>query len=372
MSYDLEIWSIKQVDLTELLTKNNCKRAGDDFSYEAKGWRIVINPQNAVMDEDIPLQIMGALPGIKFQLEINLEPITAPKKAISLVKKISSEIAKLTSGIIIDHQKDTVTTPKGAKRFIQVEKFPKMDIVELSWWMNHDIFTTADNLQKLLNIIEVYLPEALPRRYGTTEPPQNKFTSKEAFIDFLVQNAQGFTIWYPKYPALDVHLGIPSHVGLVKVGGKPRYRSTNIKVSIDAAVLSSEGWPLALRRFFREMSILLRPFYGEIRVLHNYYRGRGTFAYGSDTEEHPITGWWWRGIPIKIGLAMVLGEPLLRVWPEFLKKSEKIADLQIVDNFRNGIFYEVNQELLEPPIGLRQPEDGSFPKQWPFEWPKEF
>ena len=40
MSYDLQIWSRKQPDLTELLTKHGFVRTDQDFYYETKEWQI--------------------------------------------------------------------------------------------------------------------------------------------------------------------------------------------------------------------------------------------------------------------------------------------------------------------------------------------
>ncbi len=371
MSYDLQIWSVKRCDLTELLAKHDFKRSGEDFYYEGKEWQIVVNCQHEVLDEDIPEQIMQILPGIIFFLEINLEPIGAPKKAVSLTKKIAKSLAQAVSGIVIDLQEDTIITPKGVKRSLMPEKLPDIDILKLSWWMNHDLFTETANLQALVDKIEVYLPEALPKRYGLTEPPQYKFNSKKEFVDFLVQNERSI-IWYPHYPVMGFHLGIPPKVGPITWAGKPSYRASHISISLDAAVLGLAGWSLALKRFFREMSLYFKPFYGDIRLLHGYVRMRGTYGSNSRAEQHPIKGWWWRGIPSKADLAILLGDPLIKIWPDFVNISERIGEqIYISDNYQDGCFQEMKQELLSVPNGLIQPDDENrYPDLWPFEFPK--
>jgi hypothetical protein len=369
MSYDLQIWSTNRPDLAELLAKYDFKPSDKDYYYEAKDWQIVINAQSEVLDEDIPDQIMNILPGIKYLLQINLEPIGAPKKAVALTNKAAQEIAKLSTGVIVNPQEDTITTPKGVKRLVETERLQKIDIVELSWWMNHDQFTATDNLQKLVEAIEIYLPEALPKRYGSHEPPQLKYASKNDLVTFITKN-EGTIVWYPNYPVMNVHLAIPPKVGPITWGGKPRYRASYITLQLDAVVLNQSGWPLALKRFFREMSVLLNPFYGDIRVLRNYLRGRGTVWSNSDTEDHPIKSWWWRGIPKKAGLAIVLGDPLLEIWPEFAAKSKKVADLYIADDYQDGSLLQLNQNLFVAPKGLTQPENDEFPELWPFELPK--
>lgn len=369
MSYDLQIWSTTRPDLAELLAKYDFKPSDKDYYYEAKDWQIVINAQCEVLDEDIPEQIMGILPGIKYLLEINLEPIGASKKAVALTNKVAQEIAKLCTGTILNPQEDTITTPKGVKRLAETERLKEIDIIEMSWWMNHNQLTAAETLQKLVDAIEIYLPEALPKRYGSKEPPQFKYSAKSDLVTFLATK-ETTIVWYPNYPVMNVHLGIPDKVGPIIWGGKPSYRASYFTVSLDAAVLSLDGWPLALKRFFREMSILLKPFYGDIRVLRNYFRGRGTVWSNSETEGHPIMSWWWRGIPQKADLAIVLGDPLLKIWPEFAAKAEKVSDLYIADDYQGGSLRQLNQNQFVAPKGLIQPENGSFPELWPFGLPK--
>lgn len=225
--------------------------------------------------------------------------------------------------------------------------------------------------------MEKHIPEALPRRYGLYEPPKEIFTTLDSFNNFLLENINDSIVWYPTKPVDYVHLSIPKPIGPTRIG----YRFGHFSISIDAAVLSMVGWETEIIRLFKNISEIIAPFYGDIFILNNYIRTR-TVSYSDDkTEKHPITSWWWNGIPRESGLALVLGKPIL----EYLKMNREY------DSLGNGCklfiknIEDKNDEIykdIKIPNNLFQPKaiffnlfnsggfTGVYPKIWPFDGPK--
>src|SRR5437879_5629491 len=74
-----------------------------------------------------------------------------------------------------------------------------------------------------------------------------------------------------------------------------------------------------MQRFWKEVSKLIHPIYGDVRVLGNY-RWMGATASGG--QQHPVKSWWWAGIPKSPGSAVVIGETYQRLWPRFVAAAE--------------------------------------------------
>lgn len=78
----------------------------------------------------------------------------------------------------------------------------------------------------------------------------------------------------------------------------------------------------------------------------------------SGGQQHPIKGGWWRGIPEKLGKAVVLGNVYQRLWPAFAAVS-KIADglafASLEDWTTDG---DLSQKVGEPPQDQLQIPDG--------------
>jgi MFS-type transporter involved in bile tolerance (Atg22 family) len=71
------------------------------------------------------------------------------------------------------------------------------------------------------------------------------------------------------------------------------------------------GWKTAIERLFINISEVIQPFYGDIRILKNNIRSRSVSCSDFKTDMHPIASWWWNGIPREFGIGLVLGNPLI-------------------------------------------------------------
>jgi hypothetical protein len=362
----------------DLKDKFNININEDGAVLELKKAQVVISNEMLVEEEDMPIQISKMLPGIQYLIECNLEPYTEDKKSISELMKLAKHIAQNGHGVIENPQTEEIILPSGVKRVQEFEKTERISVINLSWWFNHNKFIERDNLINLMKEIERNIPEALPKRYGLYEPPKEKFENVDSFISFLMENMEDSVVWYPSKPVLDVSFSIPKPIGPNWMG----YRFGRFSIGIDSAVLSLPGWKTSIERLFKNLSEIIQPFYGDIYLIKNYIRGRNVLWSDGETEEHPIVSWWWNGIPRKLGLGIIVGEPLtdfvkfeqdclvlnngckLLIQKEFMSEYELFKRIKIED----GI---LQPEIKQNPKFKVHGFSGMYPKTWPFEGPKQ-
>lgn len=373
MSYDLKIWSTNKPNFDEdFINHNNLIAVDDLIIYREKEWQIVINSVNKVEDEDIPENISSLLPGICYCTEINLEPISAPKKAQKVLDKISTIIAKSSYGLIVDEQNDTVKTPSGIKRLNPIPKTENKNLMTISWWFINDDEFKKDGLKNFINLIDSNIPEAMPRKYGLYEPCQFKLAEygKEHFINFMYENYYDTVVWYPCRPFEYIHFGVPNPIGPHKLG----FRVGQIHMEFYEEVMKQAGWPLALFRFWLKASDIIKPFFSFIN-------------YG------PSGSWWWNGIPVKTegdkgSIAAMIGDPYVDLWPEFMSVATKTSSglyyvSNIVEEYKDTfpLKIPVPPEIAQPPSKKTYLKSGdvtgvviignekTYPKIWPFDGP---
>jgi len=386
MSYDLHIYTIEKQDFSDLKKNFQIELTGDGFVYPLKNHQIVVYKQTPIEDEDIPLQISKELPGLRYLIECHLEPYCDNEKHIKELLKISKAIARKGIGVIENPQTNEITLPSGIKRTLKTEKTEYYSLLELSWWFNDKGLLEGDNLMKLLNVLEKNMKEALPRRYGEYEPPTEQFSDIKSFHDYLLNSLvknRGAITWYPTKPVDYVVLSIPNFIGPMRMG----YRFGILNVSIDSQTLAMPGWKTAISRLFRDVSSILNPFYGDIYILDNYVRTNTVPFTTRTTEEHPISSWWWNGIPRKFGCGLLIGNPLhdfvnIKNPGYQLNNGCKIViDAEFNELPANGI--DVNSDIYQPekpklndltPEQMHQyclsmPHRTPYPKIWPFDGP---
>jgi hypothetical protein len=214
----------------------------------------------------------------------------------------------------------------GVKRAKPAERRERFSTLTFGWWFLDSPLFGRTGRDQFLRIVERQFPECLPKRYGRHEPPQYLYseTGRDHLLDFLDEHVANERdslpiVWYPHWPAVSVSFGFPKPAGASSRG----FRSNYIEIDVDHDVLAQEGWATQLRRFWLKMSTLIRPFYGDVRTLGGRIRARAGYSVDEQTEQHPIRGWWWRGIPPVLGHAFVLGAEYRRLWPA----ADAIGDL---------------------------------------------
>lgn len=337
--------------------------------FHSKTWQLVVSASDKVLIEDVPSEVANLLPGISYLTQINLEGKTT-KQAFTLLRTAAKEIARSTHGAILDPQEDSVRLPTGVTRYLRPPREDTTDLIALSWWFLDSPLLADGELDALLSLMERMLPEALPKRYGLYEPPQHVYanTGKAHFLEFLRENLRDIFVWYPHRPVASVYVSIPERLGAYPLG----FRANRIAIEVERNVLNQPGWDINLRTFWERASGLIRPIYGDVRVLRGYaFRGAGVFS-TRNSEEHPVKGWWWAGIPKTLGNAAVLGGVYQERWPEFLAAARVIDGLAFASMEDWALGGDLTEVVGAPPQEQMQPEEPSwgekriYPSGWPF------
>ncbi len=330
MSYDVSIWCVRPfADPSRLPAAEGWRTQGDGWSCGGRGWVLNSGPSEAVQPEDIPREVMGALPGIAHVVGASLEPLGAPGAGLTMLRRLTRAVAAEAHGVVLDPQAGSLEKPPGVKRFtpIKRDRGERFKVLQLSWWFDHARLLEEASLSAFLDMLETHLPEAMPRRYGPHEPPQFTLaeTGRQHLTGFLLDHLARSVVWYASRPAAHFTFSVSRGCGWQPLGPGLAYRCNHAALALDAAALAQPGWPAGLRRFWRRASEMLRPFFGDVRTLGGYTGRLPNPCADAQTEQHPVGSWWWRGIPPELGHAAVVGAPYLAQWPQ-LRDAGEVRD----------------------------------------------
>ena len=253
-------------------------------------------------------------------------------------------------------------------------------IIELSWWTLDERVFKPEGITEFMATLERLFPEALPRLYGLFEPPEYDFaeTGHDHFVRYLAENVSGSVIWYPSQPALNVSYSSPGRAGPTTRG----FRTHRISISVEVSALDQPDIEARLKEVWYACSGLVRPFYGDVRMLAGYVLIDGHLFLKHTSEQHPVNAWWWRGLPAKPASAVVIGPEYQAIWPDLLKKGTRSDSLVFFecDDWRHPASYIPPIELTQrarPSYDPRRPfppfdavaERRSYAEVWPFDEP---
>jgi hypothetical protein len=363
MSYDLEIWTAREPAIPAALP-TPCKWARQDgiWVHSGNGWQLVVDDPIGLDAEDVPEQVGSVLPGLAYLTRIALEPGDGPKTAHQLLMRSAKSLAKTSHGVFYDPQEDSVALGSGVKKFAAPGKQEQVKTLSLSWWFGPDALATKAGFEDLVKLLRRYLPEALPRRYGTFEPPQYRLaeTGDAHLVEFLETEGRAFMpVIFPHRPVTGFVIHLPEQYG--QSPGWEGFRANTISINLLAAALQQPGWERQIQSFWRRVSDLLQPFYGDVRFLVG-------------VRPHPIRAWFWRGFPSTDGVAAVVGPPYIDLWPPFASARKPGDSLAY---FGPETWVEAS-DVFEPlggvPAELINPNDNywslkRYPSRWPFDLP---
>lgn len=363
MSYDLEIWSSREAATPDALPSPDEWLRQDGIWVRSGGsWQVVVDDPAGVDAEDVPEQIGAQLPGIAYLTRMSVEPIHAPKSAHQLLMRSARSLAKAGHGIIFDPQQDSILLGPGVRKFVPPAKEQQEETLMLSWWFGPDPLATTAGFKELVELLRSYLPEALPRRYGTYEPPEYRLseTGEAHLVEFLATEGRTFMpVLFPHRPVTRFGLHLPERFGQAPTW--MGFRANMISIQILAAAVRQPGWERQVRIFWRRMSEFLQPFYGDARHV-------------AGIEPHPVRAWFWRGFPRTGGVAAVIGQPYLDLWKQ-AEDARKAGDSLAYFSSESwceatDIFKAVGgvpENLVNPNENYWSVE--AYPSRWPFDLP---
>jgi len=368
VSVDLEVWSVLPCKTIDFLPEpSSWIPSGSGWVYREKTWQLVIDESVEVDPENVPHEIGPRIVGIGFLTRVSVEPVHAPKSALTLLRTVARAVAKGCRGLVYDPQSDQVFGATTQRRPALKVTDESIELLTMSWWFSSGPLTTRQGLSELLLYFARYIPQFLPRRYGNFEPAKFRFDSGniEHFAD-AVFSAPLVFVWDTGSP-LNVFYEPANGPGWRWAPGFGDYafRLPSLRLSCPQSYLDDPGWSVALRNAWQEISRLARPIYGDVRMLSGWIlRGRRLCA-NAKTESHPVRS--WRGLPRTQGMAIAIGEAYLSRWPEMKHYSvdDNLAVVTISDWLSPG---DVSDLCGFPPAALCQPKGGPIAVAdfWPF------
>jgi len=377
MSYDLRIWSTGALrEACPLLTEAGYIKNADTWAHEGEDWQATLSPSVAVESEDIPDAAMQMLPGIAYLTEINIEPISAPEKTVKATLRLCKALAKELNGAVENPQEGTVQLPSGVKKVAyNAPSGAEKKQLSLIWYFDPFAFHQSDKIDRMIDLLELYMPDALPRRYGDYEPPQYKYaeTGKSHLVEFL--KTCDFPVCYGTKPFLHLFLSVPNPEAETQrylengalqptvdaqspLGRKlTEYRCGKIELQLLRDAFLQPEWNLAVKRLFAEMSKLLQPFCAEIIDDESSMTAA---AYLEKKKKRLIRSWWWRGIPRDMGYALLLNKTYCLQWRRFHHNAVQLFDgFFSVDCFGETALCPLQKKIGSVPKKLAAPRNES-------------
>jgi len=272
MSYDLSIYGTTRpslsdvVDLVRSAPKLTPTWSGAD-DREAGMVRVSRGKQQLpgftidgpfmIEAEDVPVEVTAQVLGVKWLYRVSVEEIS--DKTVADAERISRRLAKQACGVLFDEQTDQLW-PKSSQRKVSRPKDSGLtEQIELRWCYRVDD-APDDFAACYLRLARQYLPEALPRRYGSSEPFQGNLErdGDTAFVDYVDMAASTTTYMAAKFPVISGGFQ-----------GKERFPCSTrfISLAVDRETFSDPSWREALMKFFNSLAIELRCFFASGEVL---------------------------------------------------------------------------------------------------------
>ena len=215
MSLDFEIWSVKPlVDVQSLPRADDWVAAGTGWAYAKNRWQITIDGSVDVDEVDLPPEIGTGIVGVSFLTRVTLEPIHAPKIALSLLRQVVRAVARSRRGTAFDLQDGALIAASGRSRPLSVAKGETIELLKLTWWFLDGPLTTKEGARDLIGYFQAHLPQFVPRRYGGYEPPECRFDPKKPdhFFDFVLTEPL-IVVWRPHGKLFDVSYNVAHKPG---------------------------------------------------------------------------------------------------------------------------------------------------------------
>lgn len=224
----------------------------------------------------------------------------------------AKKLAKEFHGVIEDPQlENSVISVVKGKKFTRSTR--NADIISICWYIDPKESLSC-KIADFIDLIEKYFPFAMPRRYGSFEPPQYKLSEngKEHLIDFLKK--ESFPVIYCQKPVTHIFLSdacVDNQRFCIE-----EYRCNKIEIELLKEAYSEENRQFAVKRLFKETAKLFKPFYAEI----------------IDEKDSTVCSWWWKGIPQKRGNTVIIGEPYSVLMKDLPSENQIAPDLYYFDN----------------------------------------
>ncbi len=303
-------------------------------SHEGSGWVINIEAAIRIEAEDLAPGLLAMIGRRLWQVDLHLEGETRDASLAKLDEALAALIA--ADGVVYDPQREMLRDAEGERPVVALADLGESDEgFSLNILFNHADLVTPDRMAALLAILEEELPEALPHRYGTYEPPPHRWDQggRDAFL--ARWDRQDAPFWIGKTPASFIYSAFDFKV----TTRRPMFRAGRVDLQFRSKLAKDPAKLLAVLRVAEQFAVELDAFY--VALI------RGTDIHGP----------FWTGLIPTEHLLIILGRPLLDLWPEFATLSQPLGS-----EHRKAGGSDVGTVALRPPSALCYPSADEFGK----------
>jgi len=254
----------------------------------------------AVEEEDVPTFVAARVPHISQMYTVTVEGSAATGVAEAV--RAARALAVVVDGVVVDERAGETWAAGTATEIVQVVDPNRIDTVDLHWYlMSTDLSPGAAD--SYVSLCERFLPEALPRRYGTTEPLRHKWSvgGREAFC--AARPTHGDSVYFDCRPPCFGGSLAPSGSD-----GEPKEVLSH-GLTVDRGSLDDPDLRERLRRFFVALADDGGCFFACAEVVQNKDWDGRELGFRADTERtvalnrgrqwhglSPYPMWWtWYG-----------------------------------------------------------------------------
>jgi hypothetical protein len=102
VSADTELWTRETGDIAPLLPRaDEWDDVGDSFEFEGDGWLLTVFPPEGD-PEEVPPDVAELVEGLRFRVELSVEPSDAPPEAWTLLEDVMASIGRGLGGAGLD------------------------------------------------------------------------------------------------------------------------------------------------------------------------------------------------------------------------------------------------------------------------------
>ena len=262
-----------------------------------------VDAPRPVESEDLPDELLGFEPGLRFVLEVS-SPAAASDDGRALAQRVALRLAETFEGSVYDPQTGTALWPPSDARAEQsASRSERIRVVELAWYVNgppEHIATT------FVGALGRHCPEAMPRRYGDSEPFEHKFVAgqEEALVRWWtelagVERGKSFS-WKASAPCFGGDVSFPDRRTHYPSGEPVDHIGpgcTKLGLSFDGRVLHADPtWTQSVVELLSTLAGELRAFYAAAVVRRNVIARRQLW-FDERSERSPIPFSAFTGLP---------------------------------------------------------------------------
>lgn len=254
-------------------------------------YSFTVEPPERVEPEDVPDEITAVLLGATSQVLVRVEGSEASEVPHAI--RAARRIALAMRGAVHDVQTDEVHR-RGSTRRATPARGAIVATLAINWWVRTEGLDLPSTAETFFELARRHLPDALPRRYGRTEPLQHQWEPgrAEAFLIHLDEDEPGDagTSWTGSGPVAYGSISSSGWEGAVVA-------SHGLTILADA--LADVRYREAVVRFFTAVASQVDAVYASASVLHGAEWSGRQLWYPVSAEYEPGLGrrGVWKGLP---------------------------------------------------------------------------